>query len=460
MFNSINKYLTYNPVKAGVNLNAIIPDVYKKHIEKVAKFNGLFEKSSTLNAEYSKMLEEFMKENKLHNSKINLNYYKLIALKTADLVCGYTPSVVSSSNQEVVADILNRIDFKNEIYNTVLNTIKQGGCVKYLYVDEESKLSNSINLEYDVLFPILTDDMTYKVKSYLILNVITIDKENNKQMLIEQEHFKGYYILRKYEMSNMIVGRLIHEETIKTGLSDFAIVVYNNYKNKASDLFGASDLEIIESVVSEITARLTQISINNNKFANPTAIVEEAALTQNDDGSYSFKTGGAVIETAEGKGTTRFLESGSTYDSCFKELDFLIKQLAVLSELGLSVMGLDESGQAQSGLAMEYKLMSPLSKAKRLTRLLNNSLAKEIRLLAELDGHKIDDIQITWYDALPADEMADAEYVANRINNRTMSIVDGIKYLDENITDEEAETKAEEIRTENATTVDFTNIFK
>ena len=258
----------------------------------------------------------------------------------------------------------------------------------------------------------------------------------------------------------MIVGRLISEEVIKTGISDYAIVIYNNYKNKINDLFGASDLEIVESVISEIVARLTQISINNNKFANPTVIVEEEALSENEDGSYSFKTGNALVETKEGKGTSRYLESSATYDSCFKELEFLVNQLAVLSELGKSVLGLDESGIAQSGLAMQYKLMSPLSKAKRITRLLNNSLVKEIKLLAELDGYIIDDIKVTWFDALPSDEIADSEYVTSRINNKTMTIVDGIKYLDENISDEEAEKKAELIKEEQATSVDFTNLFK
>lgn len=456
MFGQKFKYLQINPIKSGVNLTTIIPKYYNDYISKTEKYEKLFEEGSPLQDRYLIDLEDFCRKKNLNNVNINLNYFKLITLKIADLVCSYTPSVKSKEHQEKVDEILKRIDFKNYIYNTVVDTLKLGGSTRLLYKDNNMATHTVIN--QDMFFPILKNDMSYKIDSYLILNLITINQNTQEQQLIEQHHFKGYYILKKWNVSAMNVGTLISEERINTGLDDFAIIYYSNIKNSMTDIFGESDLRIIESIISEIKVRLMQISINNNKFSNPTVIVEPDALTENEDGSYSFKTGEAYTESQESKGTTRYLESNATYDSCFKELEFLIKQLAVLSELGMSVMGLDESGLATSGIAMQYKLMSPLSKAKRVTRLINDTVKQEITYLCKLDGVVVDDIEIEWYDALPDDPKSDVDYVTSRINNKTMTIVDAIKYLNENISDEDAEAKAEEIKAEQANEINFASL--
>ena len=64
--------------------------------------------------------------------------------------------------------------------------------------------------------------------------------------------------------------------------------------------------------------------------------------------------------------------------SAFKQLEFLVNQMYILSEMGAAILGgQDGSSQAISGTAMRFKMVNPLAKARRIA----NSMTLPVRKL-------------------------------------------------------------------------------
>ncbi|MEG2569737.1 MAG: hypothetical protein RSA84_26355, partial [Acinetobacter sp.] len=112
--------------------------------------------------------------------------------------------------------------------------------------------------------------------------------------------------------------------------------------------------------------------------------------------------------------------------AAFKELEFLINQMYILSEMGAAVLGgQDGSGTAISGTAMRFKMVNPLAKARRIA----NSMTRPVRQLfsslssdAEIPDDAATDndtelelpipyrrISVFWADGLPDDPRENIE---------------------------------------------------
>lgn len=94
--------------------------------------------------------------------------------------------------------------------------------------------------------------------------------------------------------------------------------------------------------------------------------------------------------------------------AAFKQLEMLINQLYILSEMGAALLGSADGGsQAVSGTAMRFKMVNPLAKARRIS----NSLTRNVRMLFSALNTAIpyEHVSVLWEDGLPDDPRENIE---------------------------------------------------
>jgi hypothetical protein len=123
--------------------------------------------------------------------------------------------------------------------------------------------------------------------------------------------------------------------------------------------------------------------------------------------------------------------------------------------MGSTLLGGEDKGNSNmSGRALKFKMISSLSKIKRITMFLTPKVKQLYKLLSEYGGTNINNlndanISITWQDGLPNDTYEEAEIIEKRRNSGTMSIKQALTRYD-NMSEEDADDEIEMINEENA----------
>ena len=286
-------------------------------------------------------------------------------------------------------------------------------------------------------FPIVRNDGTYRETYQVLCAVINIGTEQTPiYRLNAQIHEVGKYTARVYEMdgSGATIGKLLEEKVINTGLSRNAVVHLRNLGTSGS-VYGYDDYMPLDSLLSEILTRIGQISKILDKHATP-AMSGPSSMLQRDPvtGEYYLKSG-SYYSVGAGEVTPQYLTWDGQLSSAFNELDRLLQQLYMLSELGEALLGSmgASNGQAISGTAMRFKLTNPLSKARRVSNTLTLPTKRLLESLSELGYSRLDatSLSITWKDGLPDDprETIEIAKLATGVN-QVMPLEDAIiEYL-------------------------------
>ena len=99
-------------------------------------------------------------------------------------------------------------------------------------------------------------------------------------------------------------------------------------------------------------------------------------------GEYSLKSG-KFYAVSPGEEQPKYMTWDGQLTSAFKQLEFLVNQLYILSEMGAAILGGgDGSGTAISGTAMRFKMVNPLAKARRIA----NSMTRTVLVLQPVSG--------------------------------------------------------------------------
>jgi hypothetical protein len=100
-------------------------------------------------------------------------------------------------------------------------------------------------------------------------------------------------------------------------------------------------------------------------------------------------------------------------EAAFKEIDYLLKMMFLVTETSPDAFGLSENNIAESGRALKYRLMRLLSKISRKKRYYDVSIKQSLYVAQMLDSNNgasyTPEIPtITWRDGLPDDEVETA----------------------------------------------------
>ena len=403
-----------------------------------------------------------------------LNYNRLVSKKTADLMFGEHPFINLKDDKETIEQIEDNTLLYNKFYENVIDVSRYGNGVFYIY-DDEGK-GNFETIDPMTWFPIY-DAMNKKKIAYHVIAYV-VDGSNNRKYLNVQIHDKGQFIQRLYEMDakpvgslgqiltslnsdlmirnnveSNTIGKLLEEQVVKTGLSDFAIQVTTNLQS--SDMCtGIDDYSDINSLICELMIRVSQISKILDKHSSPSVNAPSSAAHQDPEtGEWILTMGDVFFRNSNDDPKMEYITWDAQLDANFKQIEVLLNQLNVMSEMGSTLLGgEDKGGSNTSGRALKFKMISPLAKIRRLTMLMEPVLKNVVKLLAELGGENIkqigdEKITIKWQDGLPNDEMEEAEIIEKRRNSGTMSIKNALMQYD-NMSEEKAEEEIDEIQDE------------
>ena len=403
-----------------------------------------------------------------------LNYHKLISVKTADLIFGERPLISSEGNKETIEQIEENTHMYNKFYQNVIDISRYGNGVFCLYEDDNNYGNFDVS-QPRFWIPIVDPNNYKKIINHVIAYVTCTDGEN--KYLNVQIHYKGYFerkvfkmiedrqesimtalrtdtMLRKDTTTN-IIGNLVEEERVDTGLNDFAIQVTSNTVT-SDNLTGMNDYDDINSLICALMVRVGQIEKILDKHSSPSVNAPSSAAQQDPEtGEWSLKMGNVFFRDSKEDPATEYITWDAQLEANFRQIEVLLNQLYVISEMGATLLGGEDKGNSNtSGRALKFKMISPLAKAKRITMLLDPVIKNVIKLVSSLGGENIKDltgekIEIKWQDGLPNDKMEEAEIIEKRKNSGTMSTKTVLMEYDQ-MSEDKAEEELQLINDEEA----------
>ena len=353
-----------------------------------------------------------------------LNYQRLMSLKMADLICGEYPTITTDTDENIqkLDDARAESDFDQQLYSTVIDISRYGDAVWRAYKKVDGSIIFTI---WDPVewFPIVAQDGTKNiiahVLAWLVNNVETPEMLPPNYELHVQIHWTewadqerqgrvGTYEAQKWQLTgdgSSIVHK-ISSEIISTGLESCAVFHLRSFA-VSNTVYGYDDYTPIDSLLSEIMTRIGQISIILDKHADPNITGPVSMLQQNPETGEFYLKMGKFWATSTGENEPKYLTWDGQLGAAFNELEFLINQLYILSELGAALIGATDSvGGAISGTAMRFKLVNPLAKARRTANALTLGVRKLFGLMSGVDYKNI---SVFWEDGLPDDPRENVE---------------------------------------------------
>lgn len=314
-----------------------------------------------------------------------LNYQRLMTLKVADLVCGEHPTIsgVTPKENAAIRDVRDTSDFDAKLYSTVIDISRYGDAVWRVYKDYDGKM-NFTPWDPTQWYPVVRQDGTNTITHHCLCWV-----ENRSQNVHRPDYYlhaqihsvekPGSYTYKVFKMD--IDGANIKEQVssveIRTGLDQCAVHHLKAFTTTNS-VYGYDDYMPLDSILAEIMTRVGQISAILDKHADPNITGPVSMLSMNETtGEYELKTG-KFYAVSPGEEKPEYMTWDGQLTSAFKQLEFLVNQLYILSEMGAALLGgQDGSSQAISGTAMRFKMVNPLAKVRRIA----NSLSRPVRQL-------------------------------------------------------------------------------
>lgn len=314
-----------------------------------------------------------------------LNYQRLMTLKVADLVCGEHPTIsgVTPKENAALGDVRDSSNFDEKLYATVIDISRYGDAIWRMYKDYDGKM-NFTPWDPAQWYPIVRQDGTNTIETHCLC--WTENKSQDKyrpdyylHVQIHQVFEPGEYVYEVYKLDNncLTIKKKVSSEKVKTGL-DICAVNHLKAFMVTNSVYGYDDYMPLDSILAEIMTRVGQISAILDKHADPN-ITGPVSMLQVDPetGEYVLKTG-KFYAVSPGEEKPEYMTWDGQLTSAFKELEFLINQMCILSEMGAALLGgQDGSSQAISGTAMRFKMVNPLAKVRRIA----NSLSRPVRQL-------------------------------------------------------------------------------
>lgn len=404
------------------------------------------------------------------------NFQKLISLKIADFMLGEEPIVScgdDNSREQITVDtIIENSELINTCYSLAIDLSRYGDGVFTIYKDEEGKGIIDIT-QPSFYFKVVDPKNIKKVQYHVLAHKYKADKgynsftkkEKYEEFLYVEIHTKGYVDKYTFKLKGNCIYEVIDKQLdIQTELDDFAIIPVHNLLT-SDRVYGIDDYSDVDSIISEIEVRLSQISKILDKHAEPSMQGPETALTYNKSTrSYELKVGNYFPKSSKEDADVSYITWEAQLEANFKQIEKLINILAVISEMGSAIFDFENKlGTAASGTALKRMMISPLAKVNRTRMRLDSSLKKAIKLASQLGGENIVDlskekINIFWNDGLPSDLKEDAEIMQIRTGSKaTISQYSAIKRLD-NLTDEDTQAELEAIQEEESMSNPMNNL--
>lgn len=392
------------------------------------------------------------------------NYQKLMSLKTADFVCASPPriTVADDAKQKLIDKILQETDFYRKLYCSVLDISRYGDSVFQVSKGKDSKPELTV-ISPKYWFPVVDGDNIRKFAYHVFAWRYIINADRKQYGLAVQIHKPdepGVCECHRYELrgqkGSFSVGKELtrkKEISLETEMNVCPVFVVSNVPT-SDNPFGQDDYDSVDSIISELCVRVSQIEKVLDKFSNPT-MAGSANLLERDEitGEYHFRYGN-FVPLVDGDAPPEMIVWNADMEANFKMIELLINQLYALSEMGSAAFGdlSHSAGNVTSGSALRRLMISPLAKARRIAMHYEKPIREMLSLCAAVDGVTIEPQEITvqWNDGLPADPMEEANILNLRTGGKaTLSRYTALRRFD-GMSDSDADEELAAIEQEDA----------
>lgn len=400
------------------------------------------------------------------------NYQRLMALKMADLVFGEPPAItiaddekkrkrgeqVDDARQRLIDRILLETGLLESSYMAAIDISRFGDGI--LVASKHGNLP-IIDVTTPAIWYAVVDKTNIKRVLYHVLAYQYLADESRKEYHLKVQIHKpdepGACEEHTYRLEGSVDGFTIGAEMsspestlVETELDVCPVFRVSNVLT-SDRIYGLDDYSSIDSIISELIVRVSQISRVLDVHANPSMSGPETALEKDAlTGQWRLRVGDYYPRMNADDPVPEYIVWDASLEANFKQIELLINQLYSLSEMGAALFGdlSNKTGQVPSGSALRRLMIAPLAKARRIANKFDPVLKQIISLCASLYGTEIkpEEISIAWNDGLPNDEVEMANLMATRTGGKpTISQFSAIQRLDR-LSAEDAESELEEIR--------------
>ena len=387
-----------------------------------------------------------------------LNYQRLLTTKLLDFVLGEPPTITvpEEERQEIIDRIINDFRLYDALGLAGIDASRYGDGLLFVRADGSGM---KLGVTPPVLwFPVVDPDDIKRTIYHVFASIRIEGKERILRVQIHAVDDPGTVEVHEYRLNGQGEPYTIGAEIPIDGVSETGKVdtglefcpVYRIINSEASDdVYGTSDYRAIDSIVSELIVRVSQVSKILDVHASPSMSGPESALERDMlTGQYRLRAGNYFPRASSDEPQLEYITWDANLEANFKQIDTLMQALYTISEMGSAVFGDMKAGQIPSGTALKRLMISPLSRARRFAASMDVTIKRLLVDAAKAYGVEIplEDISIRWNDGLPNDDKEMAEIMNIRTGGApTISQHTAIIRLD-NLTQEDASAELEEIR--------------
>ncbi len=222
-------------------------------------------------------------------------------------------------------------------------------------------------------------------------------------------------------------------------------------------VYGLDDYGIVNSLVAKVMWRLHCADNVLDKHSAPSMSGPASALSYDDrTGLYYLDLGNYFKRNGREDPEPQYITWDGNLDANWREIEILLNQLYILTEMGQAFAEGGGGGGADSGTALKLRMVSPRIKAARLAGINAPVIKRIVAMLAQVNGIPLDydTITVTWNDGLPNDEVEQTNTLITATGGKAiMSQYSALKAR--GLTDAEVEAEMQQLRDEQATSVPF-----
>lgn len=438
----------------------------KGRLEKYRHYDQLYE-GEHFDAFAVKTSGEFAKQYKKLRY-IVANFGGLMSKVMADMLFGESVAfdMEEKDNQTFIDGLVHQNDLMNQLYESSIINSRRGDDVFKIRIGKRNPLDQFAQPEIiieqigaNIYFPGFDSKAARNVVAQDI--IATTFPQGSDTILHKETHQPGYiyHEFFKYDpRSQTLIStenpatfgyKDVEETKVKTSL------VFHIPNFRDGKFWGPSDYKDLETLFFALNNRLTKTDNILDKHSDPILAVPPGVIDE--EGKVKKEALGMFEVDNENPGFNKpeYIVWNANLESAFKEIDKLVDLLFMFSEIAPATMGQDKNGQAESGRALKFKLLSTIRKRNRKISYYDMAIKQMLSVSQDLGqawGIQIDGVRpksteiptVNWGDGVINDQTEMVEIATQRIDNGTMSRADAIVYLDD-ISPEKAKEKVTEI---------------
>lgn len=353
------------------------------------------------------------------------NYVRLLSEFFSDLLFSESPEFISDTNQDELDDFVkeNKLHMLN-MQSSISNSYR-GDAVYKLWRDED----NDVHVQEVppmMYFPKYKNDMIDDLESVTLAWIVCVDDkkyvqkeihypdriENELYLLVDENNTKGEYVgSNEVRVPLSTIGSTLPDSYVNP-IGEILVVHIPNYKI-SNNAFGISDIQSLDTLLSEADYRMSQLANILDKHADPKLAVPPGVLDKHGNIASGSLEMFQVSANTAGLNKPEYITWDAQLEYVFKEIDLITERIALFGRMPLGLMKQGSEGYSapEAAKALKLKFLMSLKKASRKQVYYDIGLKKVFDLAGQLSGNDWSSVYIKWNDGLPEDRLEEIQII-------------------------------------------------